>query len=212
MLHFERDLWTSGNTYVAGIDEVGRGALAGPMVVCAVVLDKNRLPDFDDLPEDKKLYTFINDSKKVTPKRRLILSDYLINEVLSYSIIEIPHFELDEFGLVTCTQKAFAEAVKKLSVKPHHVLTDNYEIPTIASSSQTNLIRGDNKSMTIAAASIMAKVYRDNLMIELHERSDKYKVYGFDKHKGYGTLLHREMIKKHGYSDVHRKSFHIKSV
>ena len=210
LLLFERECWSRGLNYLAGVDEVGRGSLAGPMVVCAVILDKNRLPDFEDVPPELKPYTMVKDSKLVTPKRRSILSSFLINEVLSYSIVEVPHYELDKKGLTTCTKEAFSEAIKKLSFRPDHVFTDNYNIPDLAEKSQTNLIRGDNRSMTIAAASIIAKVYRDKLMTELHEKYDKYKVYGFDKHKGYGTFYHREMIKQYGLSDIHRKSFHIK--
>ncbi len=210
LLLFENDLWKKGLKHIAGIDEVGRGALAGPMVVCAAILDRNRIPNFEDVSEEQFLYTWVRDSKLVTPRRRTILSEFLINEVLSYSIVEVSHVDLDRHGLVTCTQNAFSEAVKKLERKPHHVFTDNYEIPDIARHSQTNLKRGDNKSMTIAAASIIAKVYRDNLMTRLHEKHDRYSVYGFDRHKGYGTLHHREMIKKHGPSDIHRMSFNIK--
>jgi len=210
LLNFERELWNKGLKYIAGIDEVGRGALAGPMVVCAVILDKNRLPDFNEVPEDLHHYTQVKDSKLIAPKKRSVLSDFLINEVLSYSIVEVSHYELDNLGLTKSTKKSFSLAVKKLDVKPHHVFTDNYEVPDIAHQSQTNLKRGDNKSMTIAAASIIAKVYRDKLMVELHEGFDKYKVYGFDRHKGYGTVHHRAMVKKYGRSDIHRKTFNIK--
>jgi ribonuclease HII len=210
LLFFERELWDQGMDLIAGIDEVGRGALAGPMVVCAAILDKNRIPDFDNPPEELVPYTMVRDSKLVTPKRRSILSEFLINEVISYSIVEVSHIVLDENGLVSSTQVAFSNAVKNLDVRPHHIFTDNYEIPDIAQHSQTNLKRGDNKSMTIAAASIIAKVYRDNLMVKLHEADEKYQLYCFDKHKGYGTLHHRNMIKKYGHSDIHRKSFKLK--
>jgi ribonuclease HII len=210
LLFFERELWNKGLKYIAGVDEVGRGALAGPMVVCAAILDKNRIPDFNEVPEDLRHYTQIKDSKLIAPKKRSVLSEFLLDEVLSYSIIEVPHHELDALGLVSSTKKSFSAAVKKLEVRPHHVFTDNYEIPDIAQQTQTNLKRGDNKSMTIAAASIIAKVYRDSLMVELHEKHDKYNVYGFDRHKGYGTVFHREMIKKYGRSDIHRKSFNVK--
>ncbi len=210
LLIFERALWNRGLKYIAGIDEVGRGALAGPMVVCAAILDKDRLPDFDNVPQELQCYTQVRDSKLISPRIRAVLSEFLINEVLSYSIVEVPHHELDDLGLTRSTKKSFSSAVKKLNMKPHHVFTDNYEVPDIAQQSQTNLKRGDNKSMTIAAASIIAKVYRDNLMVGLHERHDKYKVYGFDRHKGYGTVFHRDMIKKYGRSDIHRKTFNVK--
>ena len=207
---FEKELWSKGDNYVAGIDEVGRGCLAGPMVVCATILNKNHISDMENLPDEHNLYAEIKDSKLLTPNKRRNIRDFVINEVISYSIIEVPHFKIDSDGLTRCTKEAFYLAVKKLKVKPHHILTDVYEIPGIATQSQTNLIRGDNKSISIAAASIIAKVYRDELMVKLHEESDKYKMYRFDKHKGYGTALHREMVKKHGRSDIHRKSFKVR--
>ena len=207
---FEKELWDKGLKYVAGIDEVGRGCLAGPMVVCAVILNKEHIQDIDNLADEHKIYSEIKDSKLLTPKKRLNIRDYIINEIISYSLIEVPHYKIDSDGITQCTKEAFYLATKKLNVKPHHILTDNFEVPGIAKQSQTNLIRGDNKSITVAAASIIAKVYRDELMIKLHEDSDKYKVYRFDKHKGYGTSLHREMIHKHGRSDIHRKSFKVK--
>lgn len=210
LLVFEKELWKQGHNHIAGIDEVGRGALAGPMVVCAVILDKKKLPDFNKLTKEQEPYKWIKDSKLVTPRRRRIISSYLHNELYSYSIVEVPHNVLDELGLVKSTQQAFSEAIYKLRSKPHHIITDSYEVPNIARRSQTNLRRGDNKSMTVAAASIIAKVYRDDLMVKLHEEHDKYKVYGFHKHKGYGTEYHRKMIRKHGYSDIHRLSFKLK--
>jgi len=210
LTRFEQQHWAKGLKYVAGIDEVGRGCLAGPMVVCAAILNKNYILDIDNLADEHKIYSEIKDSKLLTPKKRLNIRDAIINEVISYSIIEVPHHKIDSDGITKCTKEAFYLAVKRLDVKPHHILTDNFEIPGIATQSQTNLIRGDNKSITVAAASIIAKVYRDELMVKLHEDSDKYKVYGFDRHKGYGTVFHRDMIKKHGRSDIHRKSFRVR--
>ncbi|OGC46124.1 hypothetical protein A2V49_03540 [candidate division WWE3 bacterium RBG_19FT_COMBO_34_6] len=210
LLAFEKKLWNKSIGYIAGIDEVGRGAFAGPMVVAAVILSKNHLEALDDLNDELKLYTQINDFKLLTPKKRGIISDFLQKESLSYSIVEISNDEIDKIGLTSCTQKLFYESVLKLSVKPEHILTDTFEIKSIDRTYQTNITKGDTKSITIAAASIIAKVYRDNLMIKIHNMSDKYKVYGFDKHKGYGTKLHREMIEKYGYSDLHRQSFHFK--
>ncbi|MFC1756007.1 ribonuclease HII [Patescibacteria group bacterium] len=207
---FEKELWDKGLKYVAGIDEVGRGCLAGPMVVCAVILNKEHILDLENLDDEHKIYSDIKDSKLLTPKKRLNIRDNIINEVISYSLVEVPHNKIDSHGITQCTKEAFYSSVKKLNVNPHHILTDNFEVPGIAQQSQTNLIRGDNKSITVAAASIIAKVYRDDLMVKLHEESDKYKVYRFDKHKGYGTALHREMIHKHGRSDIHRKSFKVR--
>jgi len=209
MLFFESDCWGRGLNLIAGVDEVGRGSLAGPMVVCAVILNKNLLPKQSTLPNGATLYSQVRDSKQVTPKRRSILSKFLLNEVLCYSIVEVPHYDIDNLGISACTKNAFLTAVKQLGTPPDHVLTDNFNIPLLAQESQTNLVRGDNRSLTIAAASIIAKVYRDELMVSLHNKHRKYQMYGFDRHKGYGTRYHRQMIKKHGLSDIHRKSFHI---
>lgn len=206
---YEKQLWDKGCKFIAGVDEVGRGSLAGPMVVCAAVLNKEHLGNLENLKDEHKTYAEIKDSKLISPAKRHRISKFLLSEVISYSIVEVPNFEIDSKGIMPCTISAFSKSIKKLSKKPHHILTDNFELPYIATQSQTNLVRGDNKSITIAAASIIAKVYRDNLMIKYHEEHDKYKVYRFDKHKGYGTKLHRDMIKKHGHSDLHRKSFKI---
>jgi ribonuclease HII len=210
IIKYELPLWKNGVDYIAGVDEVGRGSLAGPMVVSAVIINKEHLLDLEGLDLDKFPYHEIKDSKLLTAKKRDYLSDFLHNELISYSIYEIAHDKIDGLGIMACTQIAFSQAIKNLKIKPQHVFTDNYEIKKLAKQSQTNLVRGDQKSITVAAASIVAKVYRDNLMVDLHYQSDKYKVYQFHKHKGYGTKLHREMIKKHGYSDVHRRSFHLK--
>jgi ribonuclease HII len=211
---FERELWEKGVELVAGVDEVGRGALAGPMVVAAVVINKKHLFEHilgkAELAEGHDFYNEIRDSKKLSPKKRRAISEKLLGELYFYSIVEIPHSDIDKLGISKCTQISFYNAVKGLHIKPEHVLTDTFEIRGLAQHTQTNITQGDNKSVTIAAASIVAKVYRDNLMVDLHEKYDKYKVYGFNQHKGYGTLKHREAIKKHGFSDIHRKTFKVK--
>ena len=209
LIKYELPLWQGGMDYIAGVDEVGRGSLAGPMVVCAAIINKEQLFRINELDLDKFPYHEIKDSKKLTANKRHYISAFLHNELLSYSLVEINNQKIDELGIVACTQLAFSKAIKKLELKPQHVFTDNYEIKDLARQSQTNLVRGDNKSITVAAASIVAKVYRDNLMVELHRNHDKYQVYQFHKHKGYGTKLHREMIKKHGHSDIHRKTFRV---
>lgn len=206
---FEKQLWNKGLEYIAGVDEVGRGSLAGPMVVCAVILKREHLKDLTNLKDEHKTYAEIKDSKLLSGNKRRRISEFIISELVSYSIIEVPNYEIDASGIMPCTISAFSKSISKLDVKPHHILTDSFEIPNIAKQTQTNLVRGDNKSISIAAASIIAKVYRDNLMVDFHEKHHKYKVYRFDKHKGYGTKLHRDMIKKHGHSDLHRKSFNI---
>lgn len=248
---YERKLYSKGIKYVAGVDEVGRGPLAGPFVVSAVILDIEKIlsKEFEKILEtapqkgetsDKntlgkeeskklnkkqctgkssinndvkydmlnqetvKLYTLIRDSKKVTPKRRSVLSEFIKSEAISYSIEVYEPEEIDKLGITELTQRAFFNSVKNLSVKPQYVLTDMFEIGRITKQHQTNIVNGDNRSISIASASIVAKVYRDNLMIKLHE---KYPNYGFDKHKGYGTKTHFEALTKYGPCEIHRKSF-----
>ena len=207
LLKYELDLINSGIDLIAGVDEVGRGALAGPMVVAAAILNPEHIRNYDVVSADLQEYLAVKDSKLISAKKRILLSKFLQNVLICYSIIELQNTQIDKEGIATCTQIGFFESIKKLKVKPDHVLTDTFEIKSLTISHQTNIISGDNKSISIAAASIVAKVYRDNLMINFHNEEEKYSVYGFDKHKGYGTKLHKEMIKKFGLSDLHRKSF-----
>ena len=233
---YERKLFNDGIKYVAGIDEVGRGPLAGPFVVSAVILDLEKIFDKDlwDLLENKEknqraekpknndvgyiettlkekfnrderlLYTQIRDSKKVSPKKRNILSDFIKKEAISYSVEVFQPEEVDEMGISELTQVAFFNAVRNLKIKPQFVLTDTFEIRKITKEQQLNIVSGDNKSISIASASIVAKVFRDNIMIDMHK---KYPVYGFDHHKGYGTKYHIEALCAHGPCEIHRKSF-----
>ena len=210
-ISYELNLLKKGVKYVAGIDEVGRGPLAGPFVVAAVVLDIEKvckklenLAQTEDSTNNDVLYSQINDSKKVTEKRRCILDKFIRNEALSYSIQIISPQELDDIGISTATQNLFYKAINELNIKPEHVLTDTFEIKMITKSDQTNITMGDSKSITIGAASIIAKVFRDNIMVEEHQ---KYPLYGFDKHKGYGTKYHIEALNKYGPCEIHRKSF-----
>lgn len=209
MIKYELELMQKGNKYIAGVDEVGRGSLAGPLVVAAVIINAKHLNEYTNLSEELELYYHIKDSKKLTELKRTKISRFLTNELVSYSLVEIDNNYIDKHGIMSATLTAFFRSVKKLKIKPDHVLTDSFEIVQMAKQSQTNLIRGDNKSISIAAASIIAKVYRDNLMVKMHNNNADYQVYGFDKHKGYGTKQHIEAIKKHGHSDFHRKSFKI---
>lgn len=182
---------------------MGRGCLAGPFVVAAVILNPKH---FLSEPTNTALYEQIKDSKKLTPKKRKELSDFIKYVALSYSIQTIDNRHLDQWGISKCTQIGFFNAVKGLKIQAQHTFTDSFRINMLSDSLQTNIVGGDGKSITIAAASIIAKVYRDELMVEMHCR-DKYKAYCFDQHKGYGTKLHMEMIQKYGICDLHRKSF-----
>ncbi|MFC1700235.1 ribonuclease HII [Patescibacteria group bacterium] len=211
---FERKLYEQGIKRIAGIDEVGRGPLAGPFVVSAVILDLDKLFSIkiDELPEklgdQKQLplfpYTQIKDSKKVSAKKRERLADFIKKEAISYSVAVFPPEEVDKLGISAITQKAFFNAIQKLGKRPQHVLTDTFEVVKLTREHQINIIRGDTRSISIAAASIVAKVFRDNIMIGMHK---KYPNYGFDRHKGYGTKDHMDAIFKFGPCDIHRRSF-----
>jgi ribonuclease HII len=213
VIKFESTLLKKGIKYIAGIDEVGRGPLAGPLVVAAVILDLNKaITQYNNgklfkTPKLDDFYSHINDSKKISDSKRRAIDVLIRSESISYSIIEISNKKLDEIGISDATQLAFYNSIKNLDIKPEHILTDSFEIKKITLVNQTNINRGDQLSISIAAASIIAKVYRDNKMIKYHNNNEIYAKYSFDKHKGYGTKAHIEALKKYGYCDIHRKSF-----
>jgi ribonuclease HII len=191
MLSFEMEKWGDGIVFLAGIDEVGRGPLAGSVVAAAVMFDKNKR-----IPE-------VNDSKKLTEKKRNLYYEHIINtENVQYSIAEIDVAEIDKINILQATYLAMKKAVSKLP-NVEFALIDglpvkSFTLPNIA------IVKGDSKSASIAAASIIAKVYRDNLMAEY---ALKYSEYSFEKNKGYGTAEHLKAIKKYGPCPIHRKSF-----
>lgn len=180
---------------VAGVDEVGRGPLAGPIVSCAVVLDLNVLDD--------ELLLWINDSKKLSEKKREELAEIIKEKALSYHIASCDSEEIDRRGIGVCNNAVFLDATNSLSVKPDLVLSDGYTIKGIDIPNKS-VIKGDTKSANIAAASIVAKVYRDKLM---KEYAIKYPYYAFEENVGYGTSKHIEGIKQYGPSKIHRMSF-----
>ncbi|KKR81477.1 MAG: Ribonuclease HII [Candidatus Daviesbacteria bacterium GW2011_GWA1_41_61] len=204
-LDIEIKLWESGYSYVCGLDEVGRGCFAGPVVVGAVVFPKDVV-----LPEG------IADSKLLKPQTRERLAEEIKKVALGWSIAEISVRDINNMGIGKATQKAFRKAVISVKPKPDFVVFDafyNLNVVKIASSAyikhltrkrQQAVKDGDKICASISAASIIAKVYRDKLMVNLHQ---KYPYYGFAKHKGYGTKAHQEAIKKHGLCRIHRKSF-----
>lgn len=206
-LEIEKELYEQGIDLIAGVDEVGRGPLAGPMVVSAVILDLKKLfgyKEADNTNNDVKKYQKINDSKKLSETIRVELSDFIVAKAISYKIIEKSHTLIDTLGISKCTQDAFYEAVMGLHIKPAYILTDNFRINNFPESIQKNIIKGDAKSLSIGAASIIGKVYRDALMVG----EDKtYPEYGFAIHKGYGTASHLDAIKKYGPCPIHRHSF-----
>ena len=190
MKEFENELYESGIKYIAGIDEVGRGPFVGPDVTAAVILPK----DFYD--------ERINDSKKLTEKKRELLYDVIMENAVSVGIGISSEDVIDDINILEATKKAMIEAVNNLSVKPQHLLIDavklNVDIP------QTSIIKGDAKSESIAAASIIAKVTRDRMMIELDKEHPEY---DFKHNKGYGTKKHIDAIEKYGILKEHRKTF-----
>jgi ribonuclease HII len=213
VLKYEKSLWDKGIDLVAGVDEVGRGALAGPMVVGAVILNVTDLKELDYTNNDIskrnggfKEYLQIKDSKLLSAKKREELSAFIIQHCVCYSVFQVSEKEIDSLGLSACTQKAFFNAVKSLKIAPEHILTDAFSIKNYPQTIQTNIISGDRVSLTISAASIVAKVFRDKLMCDLGKLPN-YASYGFEKHKGYGTKMHMESIVKNGISDLHRKTF-----
>ena len=191
-LDFENQAIADGYSFIAGVDEVGRGCLAGAVVAAACILDLSK-----PLPEG------LNDSKKLSAKRREIIAAELRENVVAYSIGQVEAEEIDRINILQATKKAMRLAIENLTVKADFLLIDALELKTIPLS-QKAIIRGDSVSASIAAASIIAKVYRDNLMCELGEI---YPVYGFAKHAGYGTKAHFEALRNHGACALHRKSF-----
>lgn len=191
----EKTLWKSGFKYVCGIDEVGRGAFAGPVVAGAVVFPPNVI-----LPKG------ITDSKLLTPKKREKLAEEIKKIALCWAVSEISVMHINKLGIGKATQMAFRKVVKNLREDPDFILIDAFYIKHLNRKKQKAIVHGDRICVSIAASSIVAKVYRDNLMRKLHE---KYPEYGFCEHKGYGTKKHCEAIKKHGLSRVHRRSFNL---
>jgi|TARA_B100001750_G_scaffold240259_1_gene249636 ribonuclease HII len=196
-LELEKKLWGKSFNYICGLDEVGRGCIAGPVYSGAVILNKN----FED-PDD--LFRKINDSKIITAKKRETLSAYIKKISHTSSIGSASSEEIDNIGIVKAVKLSMIRAIKNLKIKPDFLLIDSItiedtEIP------QQNIIKGDQISKSISAASIVAKVSRDKYMIE--NISKEYPRYSFDKHKGYGTKEHMALIDKYGITKYHRKTF-----
>ncbi len=193
MVLIEETLIASGLKNIAGVDEAGRGPCAGPLVIAAVIL---RDPFSKELSE-------VRDSKELTEKVRESLYDVVISQALSYSIIEISVAELDALGLHKSNLEGMRRAIAGLTLTPEYVLTDGYPIEGLT---VPNLAvwKGDQVAVSISAASILAKVYRDRIMIELDK---KFPGYGLAKHKGYITAAHTAALELHGVSEIHRRSF-----
>ena len=191
MRTLENALRRAGFVYVAGVDEVGRGCLAGPVVAAAVVLH----PDHH-IPG-------VCDSKLVPPPERERLCARILRYAVAWAVAEADPAEIDRINIHQASLRAMQRAVLSLAPLPDIVLVDAFRVPDLPMA-QRGVVHGDRRCSAIAAASIVAKVTRDRQMLELHARDPRY---GFDRHKGYATADHLDAVARHGYSDVHRRSF-----
>ena len=188
----DKDFFNMGMKYVCGIDEAGRGPLAGPVVVAAVIL-----------PQDSMIEG-INDSKKISESKREKLYDIILEEAISCGVGIIYQDEIDDINILQATKKGLHEAVKSMQIKPNVILVDALTGIDTLGIPYKSIIKGDAKSYSIGAASIIAKVTRDRIM---RDWDKVYPEYGFAGHKGYGTAKHIEVIKKYGLTPIHRKTF-----
>ena len=191
MLAYERAVWDSGYRYIAGIDEAGRGPLAGPVVSAAVILPERYYPEK------------LNDSKKISAKIRDALYERLTREVTAWGVGVCDSHEIDRVNILNATVLSMERAVQALTTQPDYLLIDALSLRNVGIAQQA-IIKGDALSLSIAAASVVAKVTRDRMMLEYDEI---YPGYGFAKHKGYGTAEHMENIRKLGLCPIHRITF-----
>ena len=192
-LQYERALIQNGYQYVAGVDEVGRGPLAGPVVCAAVIMPL----------DEASLVVGVDDSKKLSEKKRELLAEQIKEKALAYTIIEIDEKIIDEINILEATKLGMKRAIEELQIQPDAVLTDGNMTINITHP-QKSVVHGDALSYSIGAASIIAKVHRDHKMVEF---AKTYPDYGFDKNKGYGTAEHIKGIKEKGLCPIHRRSF-----
>ncbi len=195
MLKFEKQFWKAGFKNIVGMDEAGRGPLAGPVAIAGVIFSENQ-----KIPEG------INDSKKLTKIQREKLFDEIIESAYKYKIVFVSPQKIDQINILNAVKQGMRQIAKTLEVD--FVLTDAVNI-NFANVPQLALIKGDSGSISIAAASILAKVSRDREMVKL---SKKYPQYGFETHFGYGTKKHIQAIQKYGFSPIHRKTFSVKCI
>ncbi len=192
-LSYERALQSSDISYIAGVDEVGRGPLAGPVVCAAVIMPL----------EKENIVVGVDDSKKLSAKKRERLAEEIKQKALAYTIIEVSEKTIDEINILDATKLGMKQALESLAIPPQAVLTDGNMTLDVAFP-QKSVIHGDALSYSIGAASIIAKVYRDNLM---DEYAKVYPAYAFDNNKGYGTAAHIQAIKENGLCPIHRRTF-----
>lgn len=191
MQHYEQELRSKGYQRIAGLDEVGRGPLAGPVVVAAVVL-----------PEDNSPLLGVQDSKTLSAKERSRLAERIYDHALSYAIVEVSPSDIDRLNIYQATRLGMVQACQKLSLAADYLLVDAMEVSLDIP--QEAIIQGDQHSLSIASASIIAKVYRDQLMMAYHKL---YPEFGFDTNMGYGTAQHIQALERYGYTPIHRQSF-----
>lgn len=189
---YEENAKLKGYKFICGVDEAGRGPLAGPVCAAAVIL-----------PENCEIEG-LNDSKKLTEKKREALFNVIIERAVAYSVAFGTLEEIEKYNILNATYLAMNRAIEGLQVSADYALIDGNRVPTGISVPCETVVKGDAKSCSIAAASILAKVTRDRLLLEYAE---KYPKYGFEKHKGYGTAAHYDAIRKHGATPIHRLSF-----
>ncbi len=193
LLEYETKYWDHGIDLVCGADEAGRGPLAGPVYAAAVIFEKGTVIEG------------LDDSKKLTEKKREYYFDIIKEKALCYSIASVDSETIDKMNILQATYLAFRTAIENLSIKPQIALIDGNRIGELPCEYEL-IVKGDAKSQSIAAASILAKVSRDRYMMEMDE---KYPEYNFKKHKAYGTKEHYEALEKYGASPIHRKSFRL---
>jgi ribonuclease HII len=191
LVAFDQIKSDSGRLLIAGVDEAGRGCLAGPVVAAAVILDNSSVS------------AMINDSKQLTANRRNLAYDEVIKSALSWSAFAVSPAEIDSINILQATMLAMSDSIGRLPMVPDLVLIDGNKAPETDVDCET-VIKGDAKSACIAAASIIAKVTRDRIMLEMHKR---YPEYGFDENKGYGAQSHMDALKKYGATPIHRKTY-----
>lgn len=191
MWEIEQQCYAGGRQYVCGVDEAGRGPLAGPVCAAAVILPPNV-----EIPG-------LNDSKKLTDKRRRELAPVIKELAISYAVVMVDEKEIDRINILQATFQAMAQAVTELSVTPDQVLIDGNKAPELSIPCKT-IVKGDSLSASIAAASVLAKVSRDDFMLEM---AQEYPQYGFDVHKGYGTKAHYAALREFGACPIHRTTF-----
>lgn len=188
-LVFEQQLYNEGYTHICGVDEAGRGPLAGPVVAAAVIFEKGFY------------HKDINDSKVLSAKKRDMLYDLIMTHAIAVGVSIVDHNVIDDINILEAARHAMQDAISKLKIKPEFALTDHMDIENTP---YLSIKHGDRLSISIAAASIIAKVTRDRIMIAY---DNQYPLYGFKDHKGYGTKRHLEALKLHGITPIHRKTF-----